>query len=335
MIFPIVLDKMRAKVLNEIGDLAVRQNARRFSKRTQLAFLSDEQIGGSWFFRLFTFIRYYLFTFVHAFEIVGQEKLEQDTGVLMRSYSFMTQPRMILCMISRHTTHCADVLPLLISGYHITGRVTRGLMHRLILRYFPLLRWLGSVPGERESAEALLEAGFLCGVIPGGGDEGMVGHENAYVVRWPKKRKGFAHIAMKAHAPIIPCFLQNQEEMRFNPLFALANLLRIGHFYSYIMLFDIPYIKPLLYRLGMGIWFSCTWFQLPIPVKLTLHIGDPVEYGENDTIDDVVQRSRNALQALINKHQPHGKSYLRAIKQRIDVSTNYWRTVLSTRRKNF
>ncbi|CAF1586317.1 unnamed protein product, partial [Didymodactylos carnosus] len=178
------------------------------------------------------------------------------------------------------------------------------------MRCFPFLRRIGCLPGERETAEALLEVGYLCGVIPGGVDEAMIGHKNAYKVCWPKKskkssRKGFALIAMKAGCPIIPCFLQNQEEMRFNPIFWFGNLLHIGRLYSYIMLFNIPYIMPLVCNICQTLWFCCTWFQFPIPVKLTLHIGDPVEYGENDTAKDVVNRSRIALQTLINKHQPH------------------------------
>lgn len=64
----------------------------------------------------------------------------------------------------------------------------------------------------------------------------MVGHENAYKVCWLKKRKiqkkvfymiaiyyiciigkGFVHIATQAQVPIIPTFIANQEEMRWNP----------------------------------------------------------------------------------------------------------------------
>lgn len=66
---------------------------------------------------------------------------------------------------------------------------------------------MGSVPGEPETAVSLLKSKFWVIVIPGmlpslkcceslmrcflsgGADEGMVGHENAYQVYWPKKRQ--------------------------------------------------------------------------------------------------------------------------------------------------
>ena len=50
---------------------------------------------------------------------------------------------------------------------------------------------MGSVAGERKTALSLLHSGFWVAVIPGGADEGLVGHENAYNVYWPEKRKIF------------------------------------------------------------------------------------------------------------------------------------------------
>ena len=52
---------------------------------------------------------------------------------------------------------------------------------------------MGSLAGERNTALSLLHSGFWVAVIPGGAEEGMVGHENAYKVCWPKKRKTFLH----------------------------------------------------------------------------------------------------------------------------------------------
>jgi hypothetical protein len=64
-------------------------------------------------------------------------------------------------------------------------------MHHYLTPFFPILRLIGAVPGEPNSALSLLKSGFWVVVIPGGADEGMIGHENAYKVCWPKKREFF------------------------------------------------------------------------------------------------------------------------------------------------
>jgi hypothetical protein len=51
-----------------IADPFVRNEARRYSVRTRLAFLPDETIGQSLFFRFLTLIYYYAFVFFHGFE---------------------------------------------------------------------------------------------------------------------------------------------------------------------------------------------------------------------------------------------------------------------------
>jgi hypothetical protein len=139
----------------------------------------------------------------------------------------------------------------------------------------------------------------------GGADEGMIGHENAYKVCWPKNRKyfpggksrliklwflgkGFAYIGTKAEVPIVPIFLANVEEMRWNPILAFWNLLGLGRLFSYILELNIPIIRPWLVLLASTAWFLVTFLQIPIPAKLTLYVGDPVQYDmRNDSIDVV------------------------------------------------
>jgi 1-acyl-sn-glycerol-3-phosphate acyltransferase len=100
--------------------------------------------------------------------------------------------------------------------------------------------------------------------------------------------KGFVHVATQARVPIVPTFLANQEEMRWNPAQCLWNLFRLGRLFSYIIHLNIPVLTPLLAGIGMGAWFSTTWIQIPIPAKLTLYIGDPVSYDmSKDSIEDV------------------------------------------------
>jgi hypothetical protein len=43
----------------------------------------------------------------------------------------------------------------------------RSLIHRFLTPFFPILRLMGAVPGERKSALSLLKSGFWVAVIPG------------------------------------------------------------------------------------------------------------------------------------------------------------------------
>ena len=127
--------------------------------------------------------------------------------------------------------------------------------------------------------------------------------------------KGFVHVATQARVPIVPAFLANQEEMRWNPAQYLWNLFGLGRLFSYIVQLNIPVFTPLLAGIGMGAWFSTTWIQIPMPAKLTLYIGDPVPYDmSKDSIEEVsdagqgvhrrfliVKRSSNALDWLCNR----------------------------------
>ncbi|CAF2466673.1 unnamed protein product [Rotaria sp. Silwood2] len=249
---------------------------------------------------------------IHRFPLVkGIEKLDHYHGCLL---------------IARHSTHNGEILGTIVCIYHMTGRVLRSLMHRSLTPFFPVLRLMGAVPGEPKSALSLLKSGFWVGVMPGGADEGMVGHENAYKVCWPKKRKGFAHIAIDADVPIIPICISNVDEMRWNPILWIWNLLGLGRLFAYILNLNIPYLSPVLLLLASTVWFLSTFIQIPIPAKITFHVGDPVQYDmSKDSIDDVVERARIALQSLINRHQPHGKSYSNAVQERFQCLMKQWK----------
>lgn len=59
---------LKKRIDRAIDDPTVRDEARRYSMRTRLAFLPDEVIGQSIYFRLLTLIYYYIFVYFHAFE---------------------------------------------------------------------------------------------------------------------------------------------------------------------------------------------------------------------------------------------------------------------------
>lgn len=100
--------------------------------------------------------------------------------------------------------------------------------------------------------------------------------------------KGFAAIATEAQVPIVPLFMSNVEEMRWNPFLYFWNLLGLGRLFSYILKLNIPYIGSILVLLASTVWFLVTFIQIPLPVKLTLYVGDPVQYNmSKDSLEDV------------------------------------------------
>ena len=137
--------------------------------------------------------------------------------------------------------------------------------------------------------------------------------------------------------------------MRWNPLLSLWNFLGLGRLFSYVLDSNIPILHSVLLFIGSTVWFLATFIQIPIPVKLTLYIGDPVQYDSSkDSIDDVslsfmrdyvfygfvfhllkiVKRSHADLQGLINRSQPHGRSYSNAVKERFAGVLTSWKSTL-------
>ena len=88
--------------------------------------------------------------------------------------------------------------------------------------------------------------------------------------------------------PIVPLCMTNVDEMRWNPILALWNLLGLGRLFSKILKMNIPTLRPILVLVASTAWFLVTFIQIPIPAKLTLHIGDPVKYDlSKDSVEDV------------------------------------------------
>jgi len=277
---------------------------RKLTERSAYAFLPDATIAAHPIFRFLYFLSRWFFTPWHGFAMEGLAEQPRDKGILF---------------FGRHSTHNMDILGIICRCWETTGRVTRALFHRLLMVGFPLLRYFGGIPGHRDSAVALLQQGFWCGVIPGGADEAMVGHANCYRVHWPSKRRGFARVAMDSNALLVPFFTRNAEEMRWNPFHDLWHLMHGWVPFEYLIHANIPFVSSAVYTAGEVIWFSSAWFSIPIPVRCTTYFGASVAYDPEEPVDDVVARCKDALQQLINTHQPNaqqGRNYTRALGER-------------------
>ncbi|MCC6647843.1 MAG: acyltransferase family protein [Polyangiaceae bacterium] len=109
-------------------------------------------------------------------------------------------------LVGNHTLLGVDSIVLTALLQLEVGRAPRFLAERNLFRA-PFARALfdaiGAVPGEPEAATRLLTEGELVGVYPGGVDDSFKLARDAYTLRWGE-RAGFARVAMRARAPIVP-----------------------------------------------------------------------------------------------------------------------------------
>ena len=116
----------------------------------------DDVISQNWFFRLLQRIICLYSRIMYNFTVEGWHKLPKDGPALL---------------VSTHTSHSTDILICCLTAHKLSGRVVRGLLHRLLVSCMPWLRYLGLVPGYRDSAIQLLRQGHWVAVIPGGAEE--------------------------------------------------------------------------------------------------------------------------------------------------------------------
>eukprot|EP00293_Proteomonas_sulcata_P001869 CAMPEP_0184328582 /NCGR_PEP_ID=MMETSP1049-20130417/143698_1 /TAXON_ID=77928 /ORGANISM="Proteomonas sulcata, Strain CCMP704" /LENGTH=221 /DNA_ID=CAMNT_0026650901 /DNA_START=176 /DNA_END=841 /DNA_ORIENTATION=- len=192
----------------------------------------------------------------------------------------------------------------------MTGKVVRGLFHRPFVRcnYFWTTR-LGAVSGYHESALELLRAGHWCAVIPGGAEEFLLHttQDHAYDVHWMahsgKQRTGVGELALSMGPGfcIYPSFTENGEEMRWNPLVDLWTALRLDQVYSALMK-SVPkgILEWMLWQIAIHVAAIVVFAAIPVPVKATLHIGDPVVVKEGDSAQSLTTRIQQQLQHLID-----------------------------------
>lgn len=185
-----------------------------------------------------------------------------------------------------------------------TGRVIHGLGDRFLFKtpgLERLVRATGAVEGTRENALALLRAGELVGVSPGGVREAIAPREHHYELFWGH-RTGFAEVAIEAGVDVICGFTENVEELYRSP-FVGARPVQA--------LYEATRI-PIVPVVGLGL--------LPFPVKLRTWIAPPIRYDPARTVDGLVAACRGAIEGLIDEHQGGGPRILRGLAARFGGS---------------
>ncbi|XP_049681748.1 transmembrane protein 68-like isoform X2 [Accipiter gentilis] len=129
--------------------------------------------------------------------------------------------------------------------------------------------------------------------LPGGVREALFSDES-YRLMWGN-RKGFAQVALDAKVPIIPMYTQNVRE-------------------GYRMFKERRFFRQLYESTRLP--FTPPYGGLP--VKFRTYIGDPIPYDPNITAEELVEKTKTAIQTLISKHQTIPGSIWKALLERFD-----------------
>lgn len=196
------------------------------------------------------------------YEVVGLENVPKKGGVLLAM------------------NHGFFFIDLPLFGKHLfleRGRQARAVAEHVTWKV-PVLREtllnLGVVDGNPKNAIRILRGGHAMVVCPGGAKEAMRSSSHKYELMWDD-RYGFIKVAIAAGVPIIPC-------------------ISIGIDDAYVIL-NNGYKKwrgnfiPLPLFFGLGL--------LPLPVKLTHYVGQPVthhykpkQYRDMDAVRELHSR---------------------------------------------
>jgi 1-acyl-sn-glycerol-3-phosphate acyltransferase len=185
-----------------------------------------------------------------------------------------------------------DAALALVAIEQASGRLARSIGDRFWGRLGPVERFLrrrGAIVGEPGEATALLRAGNLVLLMPGGAADMARPYWRApyRVLRhkgWAPGRGGFIKVAATAGVPIIPMAIVGAEE-------------------AHVMLWN----AELVARLIGAPFVPIVAFPLPLPVKIYVRFGAPIRlpvrrgaHLSQARVDRLAERVRRRLQALID-----------------------------------
>ncbi|KAJ6662123.1 hypothetical protein lerEdw1_012588 [Lerista edwardsae] len=148
--------------------------------------------------------------------------------------------------------------------------------------------------GDRNKADCVefLKKGHLLGIAPGGLRE--QNFSDNYSLVWGN-RTGFAQVALEAKVPIFPMFTQNLRE----GYRSFGNTRLTRWLYEHFRFLVLPAYGG-------------------FPVKFRTYIGKPILYDPNITAKELAEKTKTALENLINQHQKKPGNIMRALMERFD-----------------
>ncbi len=197
-------------------------------------------------------------------------------------------------LVGNHATWGIDSFALLPELYAQVGRPIRGLGDKILFAH-PAWRRIfhqtGAVPGDRDVAHALLDAGHLCLCYPGGDKDSFKRWWERHRLMWAG-RTGFVRIAMASGAPIVPILgvgvddafpVIGQERVLFRRLLG-------GRRY------DLPFFIT-----GAGLGLVSGPFNVPLPTRFRFEVCEPIYLDLSDDERAAVRRGDPAIEPLVQR----------------------------------
>lgn len=196
----------------------------------------------------------------HRYRVHGIEKLDGRRAMLLVAYH------------GRPIAH--DQCMLSVSLYDRLGYMVHGVTHHAV-RTNRLMRWvtdgLGFVTQDGPEVAAAVAAGEHIAVQPGGTREGCRSFRHRYELDWGN-RTGFIRMALRHRLPIVPIAAHGVDDCYFG----------LNDGYRWGKRLGVPAGLPAWLGLGVGgLWPAA----LPLPVRITTVIGDPIELEDQGAID--------------------------------------------------
>lgn len=161
----------------------------------------------------------------------------------------------------------------------------------------PLLRAMGFLPASRENASALLKAGAVTILFPGGDHDVFRPTREANRIDFAG-RTGYVRVALDAGVPIVPVVSigGHETQLYLSRGESLARLLRLKK----LLRTDQA---PLLLGFPWGLWGAFPP-NLPLPSKITTQVLEPVdvrsEFGDEPDVAAVDAEIRSRMQAVLD-----------------------------------
>jgi 1-acyl-sn-glycerol-3-phosphate acyltransferase len=157
-----------------------------------------------------------------------------------------------------------------------TDRLTYALAHNMVMG-FPvigtLLRRMGSLPAHPDSARAALRQGAAVLVYPGGDEDVFRPWSDRNRIHLAR-RTGFIRLALQERVPIVPVVSIGGHETVYIPGDGRALARRFG-----LDRFRIKSL-PIVVAPPWGVSPGDFLFHLPLPAKITVDVGEPIDFAE-------------------------------------------------------
>lgn len=210
-------------------------------------------------------------------------------------------------LVGNHTLYGVIDAPLIFFEIHrrrgVWVRSLADHAHWLIPGWRQIMDTGGSVDGTRDNCRALLNAGQMVVVFPGGAREAFRARHERYQLQW-ERRLGFARLAVEAGCPIVPFGSVGAEEMFTTVLDSDSRLLAPARGLARTVLGDRArgrddFMMPLSRGIGPTL--------VPRPERLYFRFGAPIDttpwQGREDddlAVTEVRDLARKAVQEIVD-----------------------------------